>query len=118
MRTSLHFRAVGVTFMPGYPDTLHRLHELAGDAWARGESVSCVLLRDPDNAADPNAVQIHVPAIGRVGMVPAVMAAPLAARMDDGHMFQAEIVGVAIDPDHPELPGLDVAVVPVDSEPT
>ena len=48
---ALSFRAAGVTFMPGYPDNLHRLAEIALDAWAAGESVGCVLIRNPEPQA-------------------------------------------------------------------
>lgn len=114
--TAATFRAAGVTFMPGYPDNLHRLHGLALAAWGAGESVACVLIRNPDNPVDRNAIEIHVPSIGHVGMVPGEIAYRLAPKLDAGLQVQAAVIGVAINLDHTERPGLQVALTPARSE--
>lgn len=109
------FRVAGVTFAPGYPANLHRLHPITQDAWSRGEPVACVLRRNPQNQYDANAIEIHVPALGTmVGHVPADLAARLAPLLDQGARFHAEVWSVAIDPEHPDRPGLTVSISEVE----
>ncbi len=105
---------VGVTFCDGYPDNLHRLGTLIEENGRPDEGIAAVLIRDPDNAYDVNAVQVHVPAIGRVGSLPRTLAARVAPSMDAGDPWTAEVVGVRINPDHEDRPGVDVLVTRVE----
>ena len=105
------FRVAGVTFVHGYPSNLYRLHETAELAIEAGECLPVVLVRNPDNQYDTNAIEVHVPALGdgaMVGHVPKELAAKMAAVMDDGTAVAAEVVEVVIDPWHPDKPGLAV----------
>lgn len=118
------FKTVGVSFAPDYPDNLARLRESwerrwltapgsFGDQGQEPEGLPAVLIRRPDNSHDPNAVEVHVPEVGRVGHVPAKgagLARKLAAELDDGVVWQAEVEDVLIDPDHPDRPGITVKV--------
>lgn len=104
-------RVVGVSFAPGYPQNLHQVAPLAIDASARGEALAVALRRNPDNPYDANAIEVHVPAIdAMVGHLPAGVAARLAPLMDQGARIGADVFTVAIDPTHPDRPGIEVRV--------
>jgi hypothetical protein len=111
------FKTVGVSFADDYPDNLTRLRE----SWERHylttgeepEGLAAVLVRRPDNKHDPNAIEVHVPAVGMVGQVPAKganLAAKLSAELDAGVRWTAEVEDVLIHPDHPDRPGITVKV--------
>lgn len=116
-------RVVGLTFRKGnYPQNLHRLSEVMTQEQAEGirlgilepEELTVLLVREPDNPADPNAIQVHVPALGRmgwVGFIPKDIAKRLAFRMDNGHLVQAWVSAVPIDPNHLDKPGLEIRVL-------
>lgn len=114
MRTAVLCQVVGVTFVKGYPENLLRLHELIAEHGRDDEGIAAVLIRDPENAHDPNAVQIHVPAIGRIGSVPRTLASKVGPSMDRGERFTAEVTGVRINPEHGERPGVDVVIGPAE----
>jgi hypothetical protein len=106
-------KVVGVTFVSGYPNNLLLLRDLAEQAEATGERLSVVLIRNPQNPYDANAVEVHVPALGdmaMIGHVPRDQAAALAPRMDDGGRFLAEVSWCRIDPEHTDRPGIDITV--------
>lgn len=100
---------VGVTFVDGYPDNLYALRELWDGLTWQDEPLPVILVRNPDNEHDPNAVEIHVPSVGQIGHCSRIIAARLAPSMDDGVEFQAWVHGIRVDPDHPENPGIDIA---------
>lgn len=123
---------VGVSFLPTYPDILYRIEWV----WAErrlfteaipdgdgmpGEGVPAVLIRNPDNEHDPNAIQVHVPAIvddtwenAMIGHLPANIARRLAPRMDAGVGTRVWVHGLRIHTNHPDRPGIDVHVMRVD----
>lgn len=104
---------VGVTFVATYPYNLLALRDVSMDAEQRGERLAVVLVRNPANPYDANAVEVHVPALGEmamIGHVSAENAARLAPLMDQGITFRAEIAGARIHPDHTDRPGIDVAI--------
>lgn len=109
-----HFdsKVVGVTFCDGYPDNLHSLEDLAGRAFIKGdEGIPAVLIRNPDNPYDENAIEVHVPALGEmIGHLPRDLSAKLAPLMDDGMEWTAEIESVYINPEHPDRPGIAISV--------
>ncbi|HUW00758.1 MAG TPA: HIRAN domain-containing protein [Acidimicrobiales bacterium] len=124
MRT-LQFKVVGLTFVPGYPDNLYRLQEVAAERYLTGPSASfgdhdapeplpVVLIRDPDNKYDANAIEVHVPALGRHGMighVPAkdpAIASKLAPLLDKGEVWKAGMTAVLVHPDNPDNPGIEI----------
>lgn len=110
-------RVVGVTFAPEYPDSLHALN----DFWAMRslhnenmEEVAAVLVRNPLNEHDPNAIEVHVPAITHViGHIPAQMAQWMAPKLDAGERWHVSVDSVVIHPDHPERPAIDIHLLPV-----
>lgn len=90
-------KAVGLTFHVGYPD---RLLDLAGYPYP----LEATLLREPDNAHDPNAVAVLLSG-SPVGHVPADLARRLAPMLDQGTRYI--VTGtVLIDPEYPDRPGL------------
>lgn len=122
MSTVREFRVVGLTFVDGYPGNVDRLGGLVSEAQTRalgwtGESsgpvdVPVLLVRNPDNEYDENAVEVHVPAMGRgssmIGHVPRDLAARLAPSLDRGDVWSARIGAVLVDPEHPDRPGVEV----------
>jgi len=105
---------VGVTFVEHYPDNLLRLRDLSEETEANtAERLSVLLLRNPANAYDPNAVEIHVPALGEMAMIghcAREVAALIAPRMDAGERFQADVAWVRINPEHMDRPGISIDV--------
>jgi hypothetical protein len=80
------------------------------------EPLPIVLIRNPENEYDENAIEVHVPALGRNGMighVPATdppLAAKLAASIDRGDQWNATLATVLIDPEHEDKPGVLITV--------
>ena len=120
------FTLVGCSFQPAYPGNLHSIHQemenrrtadLGWDSEAVGfQPVSLVLIRDPDNPHDSNAIQVHCPDLGRQSMIGHInrhLAAVIAPRMDAGQQYEAHVVSVNIRPDKPDQPGLTMAVTEV-----
>lgn len=103
-------KAVGVTFMDGYPDFFHRLAPAVERAAKEGKRLEARLLREPDNKHDGNAIVVKVPEIGNVGHVPRGLAAKLAPHMDAGEQWACEIGAVLIHPDHLDRPGIDLVI--------
>jgi len=104
---------VGVSFVSTYPDNLHRLGRLVAEADAFGEPLVAVLKRNPANKFDTNAVEVHVPALGSLGMVGHVSketAARLAPLMDADVPFRGSVAAVRVDPWHPDRPGVSVSI--------
>ena len=56
----------GMTFRPGYPGNIQRLIGFFDGMKPQEqlEGVVAVLVRDPANEYDPNAVEVHVPMLG------------------------------------------------------
>lgn len=109
-------RVVGVSFTAHYPDNLTKLYNLVDGAEEIGERLPVVLVRNPENPHDANAVEVHVPALGDMAMIGHVdreNAARLALRMDGGDRFLCAVSGVRINPSHPDRPGIDIAVARV-----
>lgn len=102
---------VGVSFVPTYPHNLYDLEQAALNAGLLGEQLVVVLIRDPANEYDPNAVQVHVPALGSSGMVGHLtrpVAARLAPELDDGAIWQGVVEFVKINHDHLDRPGIEI----------
>ena len=103
---------VGVTFTSGYPNNVLSLEEAFLNADVSGEALSCVLIRNPDNPFDSNAIEIHVPALGKddsmIGHITKSMAARLAPELDAGTRWQGWVSAVKIHPEHLDRPGLEV----------
>ena len=146
---SKSLRVVGMSFTKGYPDNYYRLRDLCesrqlaaisdgksdwlddhDDAFvggepepdAVGEPVEVLLVRNPFNKYDGNAIEVHIPTLGRtsmVGHIPRDIAARLAVRMDDNQKTTAVIDAVLISPENPDNPGLSITVtVDPDTEQT
>jgi len=129
---SMDLRVVGVTFCDDYPGNLHRLRDIAVERyesngegrWAAiegwepgdvvGEPIPVRLIRNPENEYDENAVEVHVPILGRfgtmIGHVPRELAARLAPRMDEGIEFSTIVKAVYVDPSHEDRPGIEIRV--------
>lgn len=109
-------KVVGVTFVPSYPSNLLLLRDIALAAEDQGERLAVLLIRNPANPHDANAVEVHVPALGDMAMIGHIdreNAARLAPRLDAGDRFLAELAWVRIDPAHTDRPGIDVSIARV-----
>jgi HIRAN domain len=108
-------KVVGMTFTSGYPENLYSLDylykERAQDHGALlDEPIAAVLIRNPDNPHDANAIEVHVPSLSdpMIGHIPAGVAARLAPELDEGANWLAGVEQVLIHPDHPDNPGIAV----------
>lgn len=104
-------KVVGVSFVPGYPDNLLDLELADSKAQLNGEPLTVVLIRNPDNEYDANAIEVHVPSIGDDGMIGHLtrpIAARMAPEMDKGIIWSAEVESVLINPDHLDRPGISI----------
>lgn len=111
LASPLIVKAVGVSFCPGYPGTLHRLHELLEyqDTELSDEGPTIILRRVPDNPHDTNCIELHCPAVDRdLGRLPREIAALVAEELDSGGRWLASVAAIRINSDHPDRPGLDV----------
>ena len=111
MASPFSAKVVGVSFVPGYPDNLHRLSATSDEARRLDEPLSALLRRNPDNPYDPNAVEVHVPSLGEggfIGHLTRPIVARMAPEMDAGAVWMADVGDVLIDPDHMDRPGISV----------
>lgn len=114
------FPVVGVSFIDTYPanvlslqDSIDYTTAVAADKLGPltlGEGPTVVLIREPLNPYDANAIEVHVPTVGKVGHVPKEIAARLAPSLDSGTHFTASVAAVNVNPEHPDRPGLWVQV--------
>lgn len=115
-------KVVGVTFVPAYPDNLWALDRSAVEAERDGEPLTVVLVRNPDNEHDANAIEVHVPALGdewgMIGHLTRPIAARLAPEIDDGVRWAAQVESVLIDQDHIDRPGISIRCARVHEEGT
>lgn len=82
------------------------------------EPLNVVLIRDPHNTEDPNAVEVHLPGLtpdGNVGCLPAAEAALIAPVLDNGVKFRAGVAFPMIMDDKPDKPGLVIVVQQIGS---
>jgi hypothetical protein len=109
-----HFSSavVGVTFVDTYPANLLDLHAVLLDRIGDfgDEPLPVILVRNPDNEHDPNAIEVHVPAVGMVGHLPAPLAAWFAPALDAGERWAASVEAINVHPSHPDRPGLTIEV--------
>lgn len=122
MGKTVEFKVVGMTFVSGYPSNLHALDGLlteressvGWDGLGSRTGLPVALIRNPDNEFDANAVEVHVPALGRrrgmVGHVPADLAAKLSPSLDRGDVWEAWLERVLVNPEHPDRPGILVVM--------
>lgn len=106
-------KVVGVSFRPAYPDNLYALDEaFERSVLDNDEPLAAVLIREPDNEHDPNAIAVHVPALGdewgHIGYLMRPVAERLAPALDSGETWQGEVVSVLIDPDYLDRPGISI----------
>lgn len=105
-------RVVGVTFAPGYPETIGRIEASWVSRELRGEAPAPLpadLVRDPGNEHDPNAIQVVV-AGEPIGHVAAAMAERLAPLLDAGEIWACEVTDVHTDPNRPATPGVTIRI--------
>lgn len=129
MMGHVEFKVVGMTFLhelsygADYPADFERLREYHEASqhdsldWdgtgVEAAPVAVHLYRNPDNPHDANAIEVHVPKLGRrsmIGHVPRDVAARLAPLIDQGETWEASLVAVLIEPEHPDRPGALIAV--------
>lgn len=113
-------KIVGVSFVPAYPDNLWALDRTWAEAGELGEPLPVVLVRNPDNEYDANAIEVHVPALGdewgMIGHLTRPIAARLAPEMDAGERWAAQVEAVLINPEFLDRPGISITCARVGEE--
>ena len=123
-------KVVGVTFVDGYPENLHRLAHQFNQLVKRGdgpqfagwgehdaEPITALLIRNPANAYDPNAIEVHIPATGEmIGHVPREIAARLAPELDNGARFRVGVGSVLVVRGKESNPGITIVVQRVEDK--
>lgn len=99
------FRVVGVTFTPNYPGNILALDNLMRDL----DTIPLKLVRNPYNKFDSNAVEVRY-THEMLGHLSKEVAAKVAPKLDAGNSYTARVDRVLINPEKPELPGLDIIV--------
>ncbi len=95
---------VGVSFIEGYPQNLHRLAETHRN---RRTDIWVELRRNPENPYDSNAIEVRY--IGEMlGHLSKDVAARIAPILDGRGEYLVSVFQVRISPDNPNNPGLDV----------
>jgi hypothetical protein len=104
-----HVKVVGVSFVPAYPGNLWMVHDMMSQEGSHAEPIKVVLIRNPQNKFDANAIEVHVPSLGEDGMVGHLMA-PLAARiapeMDSGVEWAGSVQAILVTPGQEHQPGM------------
>ena len=130
MPSNFKVKVVGLSFVPSYPKNVYALNEAAEarrvdvPVWFEGEGrdmepIPVVLIRNPANEHDANAIEVHIPTLGdyaMVGHIPAPVAKRLAPCLDAGEIWGANVYMVAIHPDHPENPGIHLSISKIGSD--
>ncbi len=118
MLTKFTTKVVGVTFGDNYPDDLHALSDLY--ALPGQEEIAAVLIREPDNEYDANAIGVHIPSLGRercqIGHIPRNLARRLAPELDDGRHWLAQVEEILVTPGQEHQPGCLLRCWPVPDE--
>lgn len=112
-------KVVGVSFVPAYPDNLYMLDQVMHEAVQRDEHLPAILIRNPDNAYDSNAIEVHVPSLGEramIGHLTRPIAARLAPEMDAGVRWLARVESVLIAEGHLDNPGISIMCARVREE--
>jgi hypothetical protein len=79
-----------------------------------GERFAGVLIRDPRNPFDVNAIEVHVPMLEcRVGFLPMRLAQRVAPQLDTGERFIVQVWAVP-NVEREEFPGIRVLLTPVE----
>jgi hypothetical protein len=109
---------VGVTFIGDYPDNLHDLARIQRRREQRQneEPLVAILIRNPENKHDANAIEVHQPSVGMIGHLPRQVAERLAPCLDAGETWHATLEPVRISPEAPEQPGVNVHVERIEED--
>jgi len=113
---TVHSQVAGVTFRDAYPENILSLvgrPELDHDFVDEPEGIRASLKRDLNNEYDPNAIEVHIPCLGKdshVGFLPKALAGKLAPQIDSGTHYSARAVEVNINLENPKQPGLHVKI--------
>ena len=105
---------IGVSYALAWPGNLYELERIQFMAVDMGEPIPVVLVREPTNEHDPNAISVHIPSLGermaKVGHIPRGLAAKMAPHLDAGERWLGEVAQLRLNHEHPEHPGLQVRV--------
>jgi hypothetical protein len=100
-------KLAGVSFAPSYPRNLRALAALAGDGAPR-----IVLLHNPANTHDTNAVEVravrHTGETVMLGHLPAALAARIAPELDAGEPWEVTHYEVLEHPSYRDRPGISI----------
>lgn len=104
-----HVKVVAVSFIPAYPGNFWMIQDMMEQEGSHAEPIKVVLIRNPQNEHDTNAIEVHVPSLGEDGMVGHLMR-PLAARiapeMDSGTEWAGSVEAILVTPGQEHQPGM------------
>lgn len=100
MANNFSVKVVGVTYQSGYPQTIHDLNN--GD--------DAVLVREPDNPHDSEAIRVTTKTNQAIGYIPAQVAKKLNAVFAQGKHYTATF-SKNIDESHQDRPGVTLRLV-------
>jgi hypothetical protein len=105
---SFALKLVGVSFQKDYPENAFDLAKLLKRHERRGlDRPLLTLIRNPKNKHDANAIEVHDD-YGKLGHIPAAIAARLAPELDDGIRWECELIKIPISSEQPDQPGIEV----------
>lgn len=100
-------KITGPSYLPNYPGVYLTL----GDVVESGRTPLLMLVRDPDNPYDSNAVAVRSAHRGtHLGHLPAALAARIAPEMDNGTFWLVESYQVLVQPGYEDRPGLSLTL--------
>lgn len=119
---AIEIKGVGMTFVKPdewpqqrlhWPANVHALADACQQAAqsAGNEGLQGVMIRNPANPYDANAIQVHWPPVGMLCHIPRDTAAWLAPMLDAGAKYHVE-VWARVDPEHPDNPGVSIRITP------
>lgn len=115
MRALITTRVVGVTKVPNNVSRLYAIRDALQSLRVAKlpPKITVRLVRAPQNPADANAIEVHVPPVGMIGWIAREKAAELAPYMDGKkgpYVVTAEIIDIPVQPEHPDNPGAVITV--------
>ena len=107
-RTGLHVKVVGMTYHHDYPEWVWDW----GGPGLDFPDGDLMLLREPKNMHDPNAVAVTLPdGETIVGHIPAIIAKTIGPEMDKGIKWNVSRCSVVLHPEHTDRPGVELVLM-------
>lgn len=103
-RRGVSVSVVGLTFYPGYPDTV--LRHFPDFPYNLPK-----LYREAENEYDENAVAVYIDGGNKIGHLSRLVAETVGPDMDKGVAWVVSSAMVKVHPDKPEQPGVELVII-------